>query len=54
LLETLAEGVAAACFFDARVTAAKVRIEKLDRYADVSGVGIEIERRRKGRSTPSA
>ena len=46
LLETLAEEVAAACFFDARVMAARVRIEKLDRYADVGGVGIEIERRR--------
>ncbi len=52
LLETLAEEVAAACFFDARVMAARVRIEKLDRYADVSGVGIEIERRRS--TLPSA
>ncbi len=51
LLETLAEEVAAACFFDARVTAARVRIEKLDRYADVSGVGIEIERRRSAHPT---
>ena len=46
LLETLAEEVAAACFFDERILATRVRIEKLDRYADVGGVGIEIERRR--------
>ncbi len=45
LLETLAEDVAAACFFDERIVATRVRIEKLDRYADVGGVGIEIERR---------
>ncbi len=25
-----------------------MRIEKLDRYADVGGIGIELERRRKG------
>ena len=48
LLETLAEQVAANCFFDPRIVSAKVRIEKLDRYADVGGVGIELERRRKG------
>ena len=46
LLETLAEDVSAACFFDERILATRVRIEKLDRYADVGGVGIEIERRR--------
>ena len=48
LLETLAEQVAANCFFDARIVSVKVRIEKLDRYADVGGIGIELERRRKG------
>ena len=46
LLESLAEQVAAACFFDERILSVRVRIEKLDRYADVGGIGIEIERRR--------
>ncbi len=48
LLETLAEQVAANCFFDDRIVSVRVRIEKLDRYADVGGIGIELERRRKG------
>jgi dihydroneopterin aldolase len=48
LLETLAEQVAANCFFDPRIVSVKVRIEKLDRYADVGGIGIELERRRRG------
>ncbi len=47
LLETLADQVIEACFFDARVVATRIRIEKLDRYPDVGGIGIEIERRRK-------
>ena len=47
LLETLADQVIEACFFDARVQATRIRIEKLDRYPDVGGIGIEIERRRK-------
>ena len=46
LLETLAEQVIANCFFDDRILAVQVRIEKLDRYADVGGIGIELERRR--------
>jgi 7,8-dihydroneopterin aldolase/epimerase/oxygenase len=48
LLETLAEQVAANCFFDPRIVSVCVRIEKLDRYADVGGIGIELERRRRG------
>jgi dihydroneopterin aldolase len=44
----LAEQVAANCFFDERIVSVRVRIEKLDRYADVGGIGIELERRRKG------
>lgn len=48
LLETLAEQVAANCFFDPRIVAVSVRIEKLDRYADVGGIGVELERRRRG------
>jgi len=42
LLETLAAEVAAACCEDDRVRAVTVRIEKLDRYADVGGVGVEV------------
>jgi 7,8-dihydroneopterin aldolase/epimerase/oxygenase len=46
LVETLAERVATVCFADWRVRWAKVRIEKLDVYADVDAMGVEIERRR--------
>jgi 7,8-dihydroneopterin aldolase/epimerase/oxygenase len=46
LVETLAERVATVCFADWRVRWAKVRVEKLDVYADVDAVGVEIERRR--------
>jgi dihydroneopterin aldolase len=48
LLETLAGQVAQACFFDDRIRTVTVRIEKLDRYADVGGIGIELQRRRAG------
>lgn len=43
LLESLAEQVAIACFIDSRVTAARVRIEKLDLYPDAGGIGCEFE-----------
>ena len=43
LLETLAQDIAEACFFDPRVRRSRIRIEKLDRYADVGGIGIELE-----------
>jgi|GEM_PF-1034888 len=46
LLETLADDLAAACFVYANVTRTKVRIEKLDRYADVGSIGVEIVRQR--------
>lgn len=46
LLETLAERLSALCFNHPRVRAARIRIEKLERYPDVAGIGIEIERRR--------
>lgn len=46
LIETLAERIADACFRDRRVATARVRIEKLDIYADAASVGIEIERQR--------
>lgn len=46
LLETLADRILQLCFAEPRVLAARVRIEKLDRYADLAGLGIELERRR--------
>ena len=46
LLETLAERLAAACLSDPRVRLARVRVEKLDAFADAGSVGIEIERMR--------
>ncbi|MGH6947150.1 MAG: dihydroneopterin aldolase [Kiloniellales bacterium] len=49
LLETLAERLSALCFDHPRVRAARIRIEKLERYPDVAGIGIEIERRRPSR-----
>ena len=46
LLETLAQELAEACCFDPRVRAVRIRIEKLDRYADMGGIGVEINFRR--------
>lgn len=46
LVETLAERIAAECFKDERVLAARVRIEKLDAIREAASVGIEIERLR--------
>ncbi len=46
LVETLAERIAEACLADRRVLAARVRVEKLEVFADVAAVGVEIERRR--------
>ena len=48
LLESLAGQIAQACFFDARVIRARVRIEKLDRYSDMAGIGCEFEYCRAG------
>ncbi len=48
LLESLSERIAEACFLDQRVIGARVRIEKLDRYPDVGGIGSEFEYRRDG------
>lgn len=47
LVETLAERIAATLLKDQRVLRAKVRVEKLDVYPETSGVGVEIERRRR-------
>jgi dihydroneopterin aldolase len=46
LCETLAERIAALCLDNRRVRSARVRIEKLDVYADAASVGAEIERHR--------
>lgn len=44
LLETLADEIAAICLADERVRSVRVRIEKLDIFADATSVGVEIER----------
>ena len=44
LVETLAENIAAMCLEDRRVRSARVRVEKLDVFPDVTSVGVEIER----------
>ncbi len=44
LVETLAEGIAALCLASEEVRTVKVRVEKLDVFADAASVGVEIER----------
>ena len=44
LVETLAEEIAAHCLEDRRVRTVRVRVEKLDVFADAGSVGVEIER----------
>jgi dihydroneopterin aldolase len=44
LVETLAERIANLCLADPRVDAVKIRVEKLEVYADAASVGVEIER----------
>ncbi len=44
LVETLAERVADICLAHGRVVHARVRVEKLDIFAEAGGVGVEIER----------
>lgn len=46
LVETLAEKISDLCLADQRVSSVRVRVEKLDVYAEAASVGIEIERRR--------
>mgnify|MGYP000400269130 CR=1 FL=1 len=48
LLETLADQIAEICFADPRARACRIRIEKLDRYADAGGIGIEVAHERGG------
>jgi dihydroneopterin aldolase len=51
LVETLAERIAEACLTDRRVLVARVRVEKLDIFADATSAGVEIERRQTSLST---
>jgi dihydroneopterin aldolase len=44
LVESLAELIANRCLEDQRVKNVRVRVEKLDVFADASSVGVEIER----------
>ena len=44
LVETLAEEIATVCLEDGRVSAVRVRVEKLDVFPDAASVGVEIER----------
>jgi len=46
LVETLAERIAEACFVDARVKTARVRVEKLHALPGAESAGVEIERER--------
>ncbi len=45
LVETLAERLAETCLADPRVRIARVRVEKLDVFADAASAGVEVERR---------
>lgn len=51
LAETLAERIATACLSDKRVRQARIRVEKLDIFADAASAGVEIERRQRDLST---
>ena len=46
LVETLAERIASKILSDERISAVRVRIEKLDVFPDAASVGVEIERTR--------
>jgi dihydroneopterin aldolase len=46
LAETLAERIAVACFEDARVKTARIRVEKLHALPGAESGGVEIERQR--------
>jgi dihydroneopterin aldolase len=51
LVETLAERIAERCLEDPRVQIARIRVEKLDVFADAASVGVEIVRQRRDLST---
>ncbi|WP_428535523.1 dihydroneopterin aldolase [Rhodopila sp.] len=44
LVETMAERIAEACLVDTRVRIARIRVEKLDIFADAESAGVEVER----------
>ncbi len=44
LVETLAEKIAGVCLKDKRIRSLRVRVEKLDVFADAASAGVEIER----------
>jgi 7,8-dihydroneopterin aldolase/epimerase/oxygenase len=48
LVETMAERIADACLRDGRVRTARIRVEKLDIFADADSAGVEVERQRSG------
>ncbi len=52
LVETLAERIAQVCLQDTRVIRARIRVEKLDAFADVGSAGVEIERIRPAHRPP--
>jgi dihydroneopterin aldolase len=54
LAETLAERLATACLDDPRVEYVKIRVEKLDIFADAAAAGVEIERQQRNSSTRPA
>ena len=47
LVETLAERIAEFCLEDPRVFTARIRVEKLEVFADAESAGVEVERRRR-------
>jgi dihydroneopterin aldolase len=47
LVETLAERIAETILTDPRIRLARVRVEKLDVFADAASAGVEIERRQR-------
>ena len=51
LAESLAERIADACLQDTRVRSARIRVEKLDIFADSVSAGVEVERCRQNSST---
>jgi dihydroneopterin aldolase len=51
LVETMAERIAESCLADRRVHIARIRVEKLDVFADATSAGVEIERRQTDFST---
>ncbi|MDR3523964.1 MAG: dihydroneopterin aldolase [Acetobacteraceae bacterium] len=47
LVETLAERIAESILQDPRIRIARVRVEKLDVFADAASAGVEVERRQR-------